>query len=129
MEKRYMMLEKSLCRELEMLEEKYRNGQEMSEGDIRRVDLLSHAMKSLATYTAMKQAENSYDNSSYNHPLMNNSYMSNNMGNGMSNGMNNNMSNNMNNGMSNGMNNASYGMRDMSGHYPMYPGYPEERRW
>ena len=116
MEKRYMMLENKLCKELEMLEEKYRTGAEMSEGDLRRIDLLVHSMKSLATYTAMKQSEmgqynNSYgmNNGSYtNNPYGNNSYMDN-----------------------------SYAMRrsrdngpDMSGHYPMgYPMYPEDRRW
>ena len=118
MEKRYMMLEKSLCRELELLEEKYRNGQEMSEGDIRRIDLLTHAMKSLTTYTSMKQAEgygyenNSSYNSYNNHPSMNASYMNN--------------SYDMRNGM---MRSRDMGS-DMSGHYPMnYPMYPEERRW
>jgi len=121
MEKRYMMLEKSLCKELELLEEKYRNGQEMVEGDIRRVDLLSHALKSLATYTAMKQAEgygyenNSSYNSYGNQPPMNNSYMNNSY---------------MNNSYDmRGMRSRDMGS-DVSGHYPInYPMYPEERRW
>lgn len=133
MEKRYVILEKAMCKELELLEEKYRNGQEMNEGDIRRADLLAHALKSLATYSAMKQAEGSDNNFYAQRPTgnsMGNSYMnsmSNNMG-GMS------AMNNM--GNMGGMSNmgASYGMRggsmDMSGHYPMnYPMYPEERRW
>jgi hypothetical protein len=116
MEKRYMMLENKLCKELELLEEKYRTGAEMSEGDLRRIDLLVHSMKSLATYTAMKQAENnstqnsSYNNfpaSSYDGPL-GNSYGA--------------YSNNMN---MRGMRSRESGP-DMSGHYPYYP---EERRW
>ena len=125
MEKRYMMLEKSLCRELELLEEKYRNGQEMSEGDLRRTDLLAHAIKSLATYTAMKQAEgygydnnsfNSYNGNSYMNSYPNNSYANNSYGN-----------NSYDN--TRGMRSREMGP-DMSGHYPMnYPMYPEDRRW
>lgn len=120
MEKRYMLLENQLCKELSFLEEKYRTGADMTEGDLRRIDLLTHALKSLATFVAMKESEmqgygnsqtsmsygNSMNNNSYNNP----SYMDN-----------------------------SYGMRgmrshennpDMSGHYPIqFPMRPEERRW
>lgn len=87
-------------------------------------------VQSLATYSAMKQAEGS-DNNFYAQRPTGNS-----MGNSYMNGMSNNMGgmSSMNNmgGMSNM--GASYGMRggsmDMSGHYPMnYPMYPEERRW
>lgn len=53
----YIYLQSKMCRELEALEEKYRTGAEMSEGDLRRIDLLTHSMKSLATYIAMKEAE------------------------------------------------------------------------
>ena len=122
MEKRYIMLENKLCKELELLEEKYRTGAEMSEGDLRRIDLLVHAMKSLATYTAMKQAEmGQYNQSgSYNSYNMNgNSYGNNSYANSYTN-------NDMRNDMM-----RSRGMgSEMSGHYPMnYPMYPEERRW
>jgi len=115
----YMNLEKNMCRELEALEEKYRNGAEMSEGDLRRIDLLVHSLKSMATYKAMKQAEG-YDNNDY---QGNNSY----------NGSYNNSYNNsyMNNSYNRNMHDGRYS-RDMeqSGHYPMnYPMYPEERRW
>lgn len=122
MDKRYMILENKLCKELELLEEKYRTGAEMSEGDLRKIDLLAHAMKSLATYTAMKQGEMSqYNNNSY--AMNGGSYMNGSYGNN-SYGNNSYMDN-------------SYAMRrsrengpDMSGHYPMnYPMYPEERRW
>ena len=112
-----MNLEYVLCKELGQLEEKYRGGGEMSEGDLRRIDLLAHSIKCLATYTAMKSAEdeqnmsymngNSYD---INHPnnMSNNSYM------------NNSYRGPMNRYMSSDMN-------DMSGHYP--PMYPQDRRW
>lgn len=112
---RFMMLENKLCKELELLEEKYRTGAEMSEGDLRKIDLLAHSMKSLAAYIGMKSSEmpqyetpapmNSMNSmNSYNNNYGNASYMDN-----------------------------SYGMRmsregDMSGHYP-YPMYREERRW
>lgn len=127
MEKRYLVLEKALCRELEILEEKYRNGQEMNEGDIRRADLLTHTLKSMAGYTAMKQAEGyGYDNSyAYgNRPPMNNNMNNNNMNNNMNNSYMNNMSNSYDNRSDMSRNN------DMSGHYPPdYPMYPENRRW
>ena len=54
---RYLNLESAMCRELEKLEEKYRNGSEMSEGDLRRVDLLAHSLKSLSRYLAAKESE------------------------------------------------------------------------
>jgi len=114
MDKRYMILENKLCKELELLEEKYRTGAEMSEGDLRKIDLLAHAMKSLATYTAMKQSEmgQQYNNNSYN--MNSGSYMNGSYGN--------NSYMDMRRSRENGP--------DMSGHYPMnYPMYPEERRW
>lgn len=84
MEKRYMILESKLCKELELLEEKYRTGAEMSEGDLRKIDLLSHALKSLCAYTTMKSSEqgydygNSYAGNSYNgNSYMGNSYIAN----------------------------------------------------
>lgn len=114
----YMNLEKNMCRELEALEEKYRNGAEMSEGDLRRIDLLVHSLKSMATYKAMKQAEG-YENNQYQenynqgNSYMNNSYMNSSYmrGRGMDGRY-----------VSRDMN------QDMSGHY-QYPMYPEDRRW
>jgi len=112
MDKRFMILENKLCKELEILEEKYRSGNEMNESDLRRIDLLTHAMKSLAAYTAMQtESPQMYNNSYMNNSYMNGSYMN---GSYMNNP---NYGNNMRNG-------------DMSGHYPPnYPMYPEERRW
>lgn len=96
----YKHLENRMRKELEALEEKYRTGAEMSEGDLRRADLLAHTLKSLATYCAMKEAEE-YESD------MNRNYSNNSMARG-------------NRYMSRDM--------DMSGRYP-YPVYPEERRW
>ncbi len=50
-------LENTLCDELDHLNEKYKNGQEMSSGDLQKADALFHALKSAATYKAMKEAE------------------------------------------------------------------------
>ena len=61
-----------MCKELEELNEKYRSGQELSESDMKKIDMLYHALKSMATYNAMKESEDygmSYetrDNRSYN---------------------------------------------------------------
>lgn len=57
MEKMHKVLEDKMCKELELIEEKYKGGAEMSEVDLKRVDMLAHALKSLATYKAMKEAD------------------------------------------------------------------------
>lgn len=54
---KFESLEKTMCKELEAIEQKIKGGAEMSETDLKRVDMLAHAMKSLATYKAMKEAE------------------------------------------------------------------------
>ena len=63
---RYLSLESALTKELDKLEEKYRNGSEMSEGDLRRVDLLTHSLKSLDCFVSRKESEEmqrmSYEN-------------------------------------------------------------------
>ena len=111
--KKFMNLEYKLCKELEQLEEKYRNGSDMSEGDLRRIDLLVHSMKSLATYTAMKEAEDAHQMSQMSG--YNNSYSD-----------------------GNSYNNASYRGRESMERYTsndMRPEgyspymYPQERRW
>ena len=56
--KHYENLEKAMCKELEMLDSKYAaNPRDMSTDDVERADLLYHALKSAATYHAMKDAE------------------------------------------------------------------------
>ena len=54
---KFEALEKSMCKELEAIEQKIKGGAEMSTADLDKVDKLTHAMKSLATYKAMKEAE------------------------------------------------------------------------
>lgn len=56
--KKHEILEKMMCKELDMLAEKYEkaNG-EMAVQDLEKIDKLYHALKSQATYTAMKEAE------------------------------------------------------------------------
>lgn len=64
-------LENVLCQELEELDEKYKDGQEISAGDLQKADLVFHALKSAETYKAMKdggmmdegQSERSYGGS------------------------------------------------------------------
>ena len=56
--KRYENLEEALCKELEMLNKKYSGDVgEMSVQDVEKADKLYHALKSAATYHAMKDAE------------------------------------------------------------------------
>ena len=66
----YLGLESALRRELDKLEEKYRNGAEMSEGDLRRIDLLAHSLDSLGCYAEKKNSEEAqrmaYEGSYYN---------------------------------------------------------------
>ena len=56
--KRYENLEEVLCKELDRLDKKYASDPgEMTETDVKRADMLYHALKSAATYHAMKDAE------------------------------------------------------------------------
>ena len=55
--KHYENLEKAMCKELGMLDQKYANDPgEMSAQDVEKADILYHALKSAATYHAMKDA-------------------------------------------------------------------------
>lgn len=54
---KFEILEKKMCMELEAIEQKLQGGAEMSIQDLDKADKLAHAMKSLATYKAMKEAE------------------------------------------------------------------------
>lgn len=107
MYKQHEFLENKLCRELDSLEEKYRSGADMSEGDLRRAEMLTHTLKSLATYDAMKEAKemNSYNNSYGRMNLMNSRDFMNSM---------------------NGMNSMRYGYSGE--HFPYRPAdYPDMR--
>ena len=55
-------LEKSLCKELEAIEQKLKSGTEMSSGDLDKVDKLIHSLKGLATYRAMTETYGDYEN-------------------------------------------------------------------
>lgn len=56
--KHYENLEEAMCKELEKLDKKYAgNVPEMAVQDVERADILYHALKSAATYFAMKDAE------------------------------------------------------------------------
>lgn len=55
--KKFEILEKKMCKELQTLEEKYMSGADLAEVDVKRIDMLAHALKSLATYRAMHEAE------------------------------------------------------------------------
>ena len=56
--KHYENLEEAMCKELEKLDKKYASDPgEMSVQDAEKADLLYHALKSAATYHAMKDAE------------------------------------------------------------------------
>ena len=57
MAEHYKNLEKAMCKELEKLDKKYTAEVEMSPTDAERADMLYHALKSAATYHAMKDAE------------------------------------------------------------------------
>lgn len=54
---KFETLESVMCKELEALEHKLQGGAEMSTADLDKIDKLAHAMKSLATYKAMKDPE------------------------------------------------------------------------
>ena len=115
----YKYLEAKMCKELEILEEKYRTGMDMNEGDLRRIDLLVHALKSMATYKAMKEAEEMQNGGQYMSQNMNNSYMNNSYMNG--------------NSYARGrVMDGRYMSRDMDPNmsgYMQHPYYPEERRF
>ena len=60
--KRYENLDKAMCKELEKLDKKYANDvPEMSVQDVEKADVLYHALKSGATYYAMKESEEDWD--------------------------------------------------------------------
>ena len=44
----------ALHRELEMMDEKFENGTQMNNQDLEHIDKMVHALKSIATYEAMK---------------------------------------------------------------------------
>ena len=69
-------LENVMCDELDKLDEKYQNGQEISSGDLQKADLIFHALKSAATYKAMKDGDGHEDGRSYRRSMTSGRYMS-----------------------------------------------------
>ena len=61
----------AICKELEMLDEKYAKGTQLSDKDLMDFDKMAHALKSIAGYEAMKGnsdyggSYDSYDGGSY----------------------------------------------------------------
>ena len=140
MYRKFEHLEAKLEKELANMDEKFRLGAEMSEGDLKRIDMLAHSSKCLMAFEKMLAEkngqldfnyQNSYANgSSY---MGNNSYMNNNsyMGGNSYNDGNSQMNSQM------GQNYTSRDMSPMSGHYPNQMGpmspmnqmMPGVRRW
>jgi len=54
----------AIHKEMEALEDKYERGTQLSGQDLEHIDKMAHALKSLATYAAMK-GSSEYDGSSY----------------------------------------------------------------
>ena len=46
----------AIHRELHKMDEKYSNGTQLSETDLKDINTMAHALKSLATYEAMDEA-------------------------------------------------------------------------
>ena len=44
----------AICKELEMLDEKYSKGTQLTDKDLQDIDKMAHTLKSLAGYEAMK---------------------------------------------------------------------------
>lgn len=113
---KFEALEKEMCKELEAIEQKLKGGTEMSLQDLEKVDKLAHAMKSLATYKAMKEAEEGYSEDGMSGRRgrgMNGRYVSRDGGSSYEEGYS--------QGYSEAMN--------QSGRFPMYPGQPWRGRY
>ena len=65
MAEQYKNLEKAMCKELERLDKKYTAETEMTVDDADRANILYHALKSAATYHAMKDAEDEGEDEGY----------------------------------------------------------------
>jgi len=115
---KFEALEKAMCKELETLEKKMNGSAEMSIQDLDKIDKLVHAMKSLVTYKAMKEAEEDYGEedgmSGRRGRGMNGRYVSRDGGSSYA------------DGYSQGYSEAMNQMVGNSGHYPMMypPKYP-----
>ena len=114
----FEILEKQMCKELEAIEQKIKSGADMTTADLDKADKLAHAAKCLATYSAMKEASEEYDEgnmSGYRGRAMNGRFVSREAGNSYA------------EGYSRGYNEARSQMEAQSGHYPYMP--PERYRY
>ena len=110
-------LEQKMLKELKMLDDKYSsNAGEMAVQDLDKIDKLVHALKSLATYNAMKEAEesNEYGKNVSGH-YMNRPHMDD---------IGESPQQSYAEGYSRG-----YSEGQMSGYHPMYPNNVYPRRW
>ena len=79
MYRNYDLLLNKVFKELDLIQEKYRNGAEMTEGDLRRLEMLSHSGASLCKINKFQKDEdimpmNPSMNGSGNNSFMNSSY-------------------------------------------------------
>lgn len=127
------ILEHKMCKELEMIQAKYAQNpaQEMSIQDLEKVDKLYHALKSMATYTAMKEAEE-YEDDGFSGEVGNSGYRGRSAVTGryVSRDTGSFRNQSYSDGYSHGYSEAMNQMNSNgnSGHYPMTPGYMP-RRW
>lgn len=120
MYRNYDLLLNKVFKELDMIQEKYRNGAEMTEGDLRRLEMLSHSGASLCKINKFQKDE---DIMPPMNPSMNgsgNSYM----GSSYTNQYQNSYPASQRDGMQHFMSRESY--QNNSGFVPFYP---EDRRW
>lgn len=61
----YDNIKKQLCKELDKMDKRLEEGGELSMDDLRKYDLIMHAMKSGATWEAMEGQSYAYDGASY----------------------------------------------------------------
>lgn len=123
--KKFEILEQKMCKELETLSERYAQGNEMSVQDLDKIDKLVHALKSMATYKAMKEAEE-YEGGMSGRGYSGEGNYSGRRGRGMDVRY---ISRDMNPQMSGYSGYSGGGYNDgYSGHYPMAP-YPPDNRW
>lgn len=119
--KNHEILEQKMCKEIELIENKYMNSNgEMAIQDLEKLDKLFHTLKSMATYYAMKEAEEYTEGgmSGYRGRAANGRYVSRDSGESYSEGYD--------RGYSEAMNRMSgrNGGDGYSGHYYMPPMHP-----
>ena len=59
----YENIKKALCKELEQMDKDMENNSKMSDNDLRRYDMIMHALKSGSTWEAMEGQSYAYETS------------------------------------------------------------------